>query len=421
MIGRLQNLLRSKLKVRPTSSLDSPPTTDTPATLDDLIAAVIDGDVEGARRAILHGAPVNGRRADGVTALTVASSKELVDMVRTLLELGADPAVANNENLIAFDYARHQGNLTIENMLTAAERGERSPASLANASKCGCGTCRDLAAFLDHAKLDLPEAGWAHYKDKIRNAAGLEAAAKIEAQLEKTGYRALFEQLFGSEALACALPMAGNFTTIRSPMTLGSYETDYARRRGQDIVDNLKGNFDAADKFLRSLLPDEVFDAPPKRLCEIGGAWGGTIKHFVDRFEIEEYQNYEPDRHYADWATERFGVKNMPVDGETLRGTETNSMDLVIANNVFIIVPPLKIWSYLMEMRRVVRKSGLIVFNAIVSDQVSEQSCRDYLTGYFPRRTFQVVPRDFIDRTFVLPNFNLLKIEGAFFIYKRVN
>jgi hypothetical protein len=51
----------------------------------------------------------------------------------------------------------------------------------------------------------------------------------------------------------------------------------------------------------------------------------------------------------------------------------------------------------------------------------SEQLCRDYLTGHFPRRTFQVVPRDFIDRTFAPPNFKLLKIEGDFFIYKRVN
>jgi len=397
--------------------------TDVGENISKLFAATERSDMAGIRSAVIAGAPVDAKR-NGVTPLILASSLGLVESVRTLLELGADPAIQSeaNENLIPLDFARHQANLEIEMLLAAVERGaETRTTAVANALRCTCGTCRDLAQFLDHADLVLPKAGWEYYKERMRREANEEVARKAEQELERLNYRPLFEQLFGSEALACANAAGANYSTIRAPMDLGSYEVNYSKRMNVDLVKRLHGNFEAADQILKSLLPDEIFTAPPRRVCEIGGAWGGTIKHFMDRFAIEEYQNYEPDRYYADWTFERFGAKKMPVDGETLGGTETDSMDVVIANNVFIIVPPLKIWSYLIEMRRVVRKNGLVVFSGIVSDQVTEDFFWNYLCGYFPRRTFQIIPRDVIDRTFAPPAFELLKIVNReYFVFRRV-
>ena len=98
-----------------------------------------------------------------------------------------------------------------------------------------------------------------------------------------------------------------------------------------------------------------------------------------------------------------------------------NSMDLVIANNTLIFVPPMKILSYFIEVRRVLRKNGLFVFNAIVSDQISENDVLNYLEGFFPRRTFQVVPRDFIDRIFQPRQFEVVEIfDREYFILRRI-
>jgi hypothetical protein len=394
------------------------PVTEEP--IERLFAAVTASDLHGIRQAVADGAPVNIRR-HGCTPLFIAASGGLNDAARTLLILGADPRITTDDNVIPFDCARHQGNIALEHMLTAAERGEILAEQLDHSSKCGCGTCRDLATFLDHADLVLPQAGWAFYRDRMRREIGEEAAVKAEQELYRTGYRSLYEQLYGGEALGCAIPMGGNFATIRSPMSLGSYELDYTARRKISLTELLAGDFEAADALFSRLIPDDYFDAPPKTACEIGGAWGGAIMHFMKRFPIETYHNYEPDRHYAEWAVKEYGAEKMPVDGETLRGTADDSMDLVMANSSFIIIPTMKIWSYLLEMRRVVRKGGIVAFNAIVSDQVSEEYFRNYLNGYFPRRVFPLVPRDVIDRSFPEPQFKLLAIDRKeYFVFKRV-
>src|SRR5262249_52964324 len=155
----------------------------------------------------------------------------------------------------------------------------------------------------------------------------------------KTHYRALFEQLFWPEALGCSY-ISPDGRMFRSPMALGKYDVDFAKRRNIDIPERFATMFETTDKLLWQLLPNEFFPEPPKRICEIGGAWGATIKHLTERFSPDVYYNYEPDRAYADWTSKRFGTTNMPVDGETLRGMDNDSIDLVIANNVLIFVPP---------------------------------------------------------------------------------
>ena len=136
--------------------------------------------------------------------------------------------------------------------------------------------------------------------------------------------------------------------------------------------------------------------------------------------------NFEPDRHYAEWACRRFGAIRMPVDGETLQGIVDESIDLVVANNVFIFVPPLKVWSYLREMRRVVRRGGLIFFNAVLSDELSEQDLNMYLDEIFSKRTIQMVPGDLVKRTFPEASFVFAipterKYNKEYRLYKRMN
>jgi hypothetical protein len=375
-----------------------------------LFKAAQTGSEKEIRAAILAGADVNAAGECGVTPLILSASRGSADNVKALLSLGADASMATDEGYIALDFARGAGNLEVENAL------------LGRGSEFGsAGTVSDLDYFLDQAELKLPQKSWEWFQAHLLSELGEIRAAQVEDELKAGEYRILFEQLFGSEALACAHFSAKSSIVMRSPMALGAFDVEQAKRRKIDLVDQFKLKFEITDRFLRDILPDDIFWSPPRTVCEIGGAWGATIKHLTERFSIEEYHNYEPDRHYARFVAERFGAKKMPVDGETLQGTETDSMDLVLANNVLIFVPPMKIWSYLTEMRRVVKIGGLVLFNAIISDQLEEKDLRHYLDTCFPRRTFQLMPRDIIDRTFPTSHFELLKtVDREYLVFRRI-
>jgi hypothetical protein len=84
------------------------------------------------------------------------------------------------------------------------------------------------------------------------------------------------------------------------------------------------------------------------------------------------------------------------------------------------------VWSYMREMRRVIRKDGIILFNAVLSDELSEVDLDHYLNTYFPKRQIQMVPGDIVRRVFPEPDFVSLpvpeenKYNKEYRIYKRV-
>ena len=155
-----------------------------------------------------------------------------------------------------------------------------------------------------------------NFRSRLISSLGEEAAKKAEGALAQQGYRVFLEQVFAPEALGCAY-LSADTKVVRSPMALGKYDVRFAKRRGIDLVDRFQNRFSITDKLMWRLLPDHYFTSSPKRVCEIGGATGTTIKHVIDRFRPDIYENYEPDRYYADWAAEQFGALKMPVDGGT--------------------------------------------------------------------------------------------------------
>jgi ankyrin repeat protein len=92
-----------------------------------LVAAVRSGDVRAMERILDAGAPVDATFR-GQTALTTAVSLGHGDIVRLLLDRGADPAKASADGKTALDLAQAIGDRVLLRLLlaSAAARQDRS-------------------------------------------------------------------------------------------------------------------------------------------------------------------------------------------------------------------------------------------------------------------------------------------------------
>lgn len=281
--------------------------------------------------------------------------------------------------------------------------------------------------FLKGTNLVLPAKSLQSHLSRLARTADPEAFARYTERLERTQHRRLYEQLFGEELL---LVESLNPKTCleRTTFFRGHQDARRAQRRGRSLVDSNRNKYEVTDRLLGTLLHDEDFKEPPRRICEIGGAWGATVKHLTDRYGPEDYQNYEIDTAYGAWVEEELGARAMPVDGETLSGTHDRSVDLVIANNSLHFMPPIKVFSYLSEMARVLEVGGLAVFNLIVADRFDARMLQSYLAVYFPRRAFSLVPQRFVDLAFSDSEFELVRTQYSnaesvympYYTYRRV-
>src|SRR5262249_54603549 len=77
------------------------------------------------------------------------------------------------------------------------------------------------------------------------------------------------------------------------------------------------------------------------------------------------YEIYETADDWADWLVERHGVQRQPCDGLSLSATPAASIDLVMAHKVFPSVPTLVTIRYLIEMARVLRPGGKLLFDVV--------------------------------------------------------
>lgn len=283
-----------------------------------------------------------------------------------------------------------------------------------------------FTAFVESSRVTLrPEVLDAYY-ERLRAKTPPDVVDEHARELATTGYERLLEQLFAEEMLVTRVLDARSLREVSS-FQRGRRDLENASRAGKHLHEVVKPKVDITHRVLTTLINDEDFDRPPERICEIGGAWGATIKYLSARFGPSEYQNYEIDAAYARWAEEQLGARAMPVDGETLSATEDGSVDLAIANNVLFFMPPIKAWSYLREMARVTRRGGLVLFNALVADRCSEQALEDMMANFFPRRAFSLLPEHFIRIALPSTHFRLIRsttdpgsVEAPYFVYKRV-
>ena len=240
-----------------------------------------------------------------------------------------------------------------------------------------------------------------YHTGHIRMPEGVVEALEGKADLEDPAIRmAALRTLFAFEIAR------GTFLhpKTRSTATFflrGKVDVQRTLRTEGVMVDRDSPRYREARRHLDVVLPESLFgDSPPRRVCEIGAAWGGSSLSIQDRFKPEEFLNFEIDSDLARQMETELGLKAMPCDGETLNGVDDATMDLVFASGVLYFVPPMKLISYFREMARVCGPGGVVYFNILTAEQMSPRRMAQMIKDPSLRRTFAPPPRSWIDEIF---------------------
>jgi predicted O-methyltransferase YrrM len=251
--------------------------------------------------------------------------------------------------------------------------------------------------FLAGSHVQLPQASLQAFLASCRSAAGDEAYARYVEHLEQTGYRELYERVFAVE-----IETAANFSfrtlTFVSAFQRGRNDEVLATLRGQTFEERYASKFEIIRKLFDEQFRDLFEGRTVRSVVEVGSAWGATTTWVKDVCKPERYETYEIDRHSAERLSRALGTIPMMVDGETLSGTESSSMDLFVCNNVFFFMPAVKVFSYLDEADRVLRRGGIVLFNVMQTETLDREAYKAYLMANFPKRVLNDTPRNIIDK-----------------------
>ncbi|MFJ7204333.1 class I SAM-dependent methyltransferase [Streptomyces sp. NPDC098789] len=155
--------------------------------------------------------------------------------------------------------------------------------------------------------------------------------------------------------------------TVRAARSAGLSVGDYI----DEVMNGTPGATQATIDELRAL---GVFAADPRTVLEIGPGSGRYLEKTLLECSPDRYEIYETAAPWAGYLVDRFEVVARPTAECSLAPTPDASVDLVQAHKVFNTVTFLSASRYFLEMARVTRPGGRIVFD------VMTETCLDPVT-----------------------------------------
>jgi hypothetical protein len=156
-----------------------------------------------------------------------------------------------------------------------------------------------------------------------------------------------------------------------------------------------------------------VFDGPIKSLCEIGPGSGRYLEQSLKSAKPSHCEIYETAGDWADWLVSTYQVKALPTDGRSLSSTPANSIDLIQAHKVFTTINFITTCGYFIEIARVVKPGGWVVFDVMTEDCVDKTTLdlwlKTHRTGGSPYPA--IMPHKFVIDFF---NDNGFALIGSF-------
>ena len=124
-----------------------------------------------------------------------------------------------------------------------------------------------------------------------------------------------------------------------------------------------------------------VYEGRIDRVCEIGPGSGRYLEKTMAICKPGYYEIYETEKGWANWLIAKYGVILQRTGGTTLAATPSASIDLVQAHKVFVVTPLLATFSYLLEMARVVRPGGMVVFDVMTEACIDDATIQRWLAA----------------------------------------
>lgn len=116
-----------------------------------------------------------------------------------------------------------------------------------------------------------------------------------------------------------------------------------------------------------------VFDRPIHRICEIGPGSGRYLEKVKAICKPDHYEIYETSKSWKGWLAEKYNVLAQPTDGASLSSTPSGSIDLLHTHKVLYGNSILTIFRYFMEMARVVKTDGFLVFDLMTAECMNNE------------------------------------------------
>lgn len=181
------------------------------------------------------------------------------------------------------------------------------------------------------------------------------------------------------------------FIDFRSTMT-GARNAELSVGDYIDLTHNIPG---VTQQTIDKLVEIGIFSGSPRRVCEIGPGSGRYLEKTIEACRPDHYEIYETSHPWREWLGGHYSIVLRPADGQTLSATPSASIDLVHAHKVFSGIAPVKSARYMVEMMRVTRPGGNVVFDVVTEDCLEQpildawmQSSADYDTypAFMPKQ-----------------------------------
>ena len=161
--------------------------------------------------------------------------------------------------------------------------------------------------------------------------------------------------------------------TVRAARAAGLSIGDY-------IDEVMNGTPGATTSTIDRLEELGVFADDPATLLEIGPGSGRYLEKTLRVCSPRRYEIYETAAPWRDHLVESYQVVAQPTEGSSLTPTRDGSVDLVLAHKVFNTVTFLLATRYFLEMARVTRPGGWIVFDAMTDTCLDPDTVRAWAT-----------------------------------------
>jgi len=146
-----------------------------------------------------------------------------------------------------------------------------------------------------------------------------------------------------------------------------------------DYVEKLWNNQGDTQRVIDQMASCGVFEAKSPNVIEIGPGTGRYLEKVLEECRPAKYEIYETARDWAEWLQSKYKIVSHEADGVSLRQTQDSSVDLLHAHGVFVYLPFLVSYRYWLEMWRVIRIGGWVVFDIYSEDCFDEQKVEEWL------------------------------------------